>query len=307
LPFGGACLPLFGAVPQPAIVADDCFRSRRKFVCKVQSNAHSEIKVRNSVAFTYEASETSMSIGSIANIFQQYPLGMIGGTNPSSGAGTTSGPLQSNAPGAAQSPPAGGLFDALMQALTQSGALTSTTAATSAAGTSATSTTTDAKATSAIGAGATSASDTSSTAASGTQTPQQAMQAFIQNLVSALQSQQTGTASAATPSSPDPTASTGAAVAGAHGHHGHGGHGGHMSAALQDLIDEVDTPNSSTTTAGATTATSNSSVASLQQSFQNLVSTMGGSANASLSGFLTNFASDLSGMNAVGNLVNTQA
>jgi hypothetical protein len=34
---------------------------------------------------------------------------------------------------------------------------------------------------------------------------------------------------------------------------------------------------------------------------------MGGSANASLSGFLTNFASDLSGMSAVGNLVNTQA
>jgi hypothetical protein len=34
---------------------------------------------------------------------------------------------------------------------------------------------------------------------------------------------------------------------------------------------------------------------------------MGGSSNASLSGFLSSFANDLSGMNAVGNLVNTQA
>ena len=34
---------------------------------------------------------------------------------------------------------------------------------------------------------------------------------------------------------------------------------------------------------------------------------MGGSSTASLSSFLTNFKSDLSGMSAVGNLVNTQA
>ncbi len=34
---------------------------------------------------------------------------------------------------------------------------------------------------------------------------------------------------------------------------------------------------------------------------------MGGSSTASLSGFLTNFANDLSGMSSVGNLVNTQA
>jgi hypothetical protein len=37
------------------------------------------------------------------------------------------------------------------------------------------------------------------------------------------------------------------------------------------------------------------------------VSTMGGNGSASLTGFLSNFANDLSGMNAVGNLVNTQA
>jgi hypothetical protein len=265
-----------------------------------------------------------MSIGSIASsIYQQFPLGLIGSTNPATGAGAASGPLQAGAPSNAQSPPAGGLFDALMQALTQSGALTSTTAATSAAGTAATST--DAKATSAIGAGATSAMDTTSTSTSGAETPQQAMQAFIQNLVSALQSQGAATTSAgntapgttattantAAPSSTDPT-SGGSAVSGARGHHGHGGHG-HMSAALQDLIDEVDDTSSATaatttgTAASAAAGTPSSAVSSLQQSFQNLVSTMGGSANASLSGFLTNFANDLSGMNAVGNLVNTQA
>jgi protocadherin Fat 4 len=281
---------------------------------KLQSNAHFKIKVRTSVALSYEASETSMSIGSIASsIYQQYPIGMIGITNPSSGAGAASAPAPTSTPGAAQSPPAGGLFDALMQALTQSGALTSTTAATAAAGTSATSTTTDAKATSAIGAGATSASDTSA-AASGTKTPQQAMQAFIQNLVSALQSQGAATATAAGTSA-TATAATTSGTAAPSVRHGHGGHGGHMSAALQDLIDDVDSTNSTATTsaaatgtaATAATSTSASGLASLQQSFQNLVSTMGGSANASLSGFLTNFASDLSGMSAVGNLVNTQA
>jgi hypothetical protein len=298
----------------------------------MQSNAHYETKVRISVAFSYDASETRMSIGSIAShLYQQYPISILGSTNPSSGAGLVSGPLQTSAPGAAAATPAGGLFDALMQALTQSGALTSTTAATSAAGTA--TTTSDAKATSAIGAGATSASDTASTSASGTETPQQAMQAFIQNLVSTLQSQgqttataagtssttaaaATATASTTATSSTDPTSSS-STVSGTHGHRGHGGHGGHMSTALQDLIDQVDSAQSSTAgaTAGATTSTSalagtttsSSALASLQQSFENLVSTMGGSSNASLSGFLTNFASDLSGMNAVGNLVNTQA
>ena len=99
-----------------------------------------------------------------------------------------------------------------------------------------------------------------------------------------------------------------------------------MGAALQDLIDEVDasdstttsaaytaattaaaTTGTTTTTTGTASASSSSALASLQQSFQTLVSSMGGNGNASLSGFLTNFANDLSGMSAVGNLVNTQA
>lgn len=101
-----------------------------------------------------------------------------------------------------------------------------------------------------------------------------------------------------------------------------------MASALQDLIDEVDGSGSTTsgaattaattaaaagTTTGTSTGTSTatgtnaSAVSSLQQAFANLVSTMGGNSNASLSGFLTNFKGDLSGMSAVGNLVNTQA
>jgi hypothetical protein len=275
-------------------------------ILKMQSNAHYQTKVRISVAFSYDASETRMHIGSIAShLYQQYPLSILGSTNPSSGAGAASGPLPTNAAGAAAATPAGGLFDALMQALTQSGALTSTTAATSAAGTA--TTTSDAKATSAIGAGATSAAGTPSTSASGTETPQQAMQAFIQKLVSALQSQGSATAAAAGTSATSPVATTAStATSAASG-------GGQMKTALHDLIDEVDNAGSSTAgsaTGAASTAgasSSSSALASLQQSFQNLVSTMGGTPNASLSGFLTNFASDLSGMNAVGNLVNTQA
>jgi hypothetical protein len=287
-------------------------RKLRENILKMQSNAHYETKVRISVVVSYDASEIRMSIGSIAShLYQHYPLSILGSTNPSSGAGAASGPLQTSLPGAAPSTPAGGLFDALMQALTQSGALTSTTGATSAAGTS--TTTTDAKATSAVGAGATSAAGTASTSASGTETPQQAMQAFIQNLVSTLQSQGAAAGSTTSASATTTAAATTSTTAPV-GHHGHGGHAGHMSTALQDLIDEVDS--SQPATAGATAgaagtsaaaSTGSSALASLQQSFQNLVSSMGGSPNASLSGFLTNFKSDLSGMNAVGNLVNTQA
>jgi hypothetical protein len=262
---------------------------------KMQSNAHYQTKVRISVAFSYDPSETRMHIGSIAShLYQQHPVSILGNSNPSSAVGAASGPLQTSTPGAAAATPAGGLFDALMQALTQSGALTSTTAATSAAGTA--TTTSDAKATSAIGAGASSASGTASTSVSGTETPQQAMQAFIQKLVSALQSQ--GSA----PSAPSTTAGTNTTSG-----------GGQMKTALQNLIAEVDNTGSNTggtATGTASTAAASSSspaLASLQQSFQSLVSTMGGTPNASLSGFLTNFASDLSGMNAVGNLVNTQA
>jgi hypothetical protein len=81
-----------------------------------------------------------------------------------------------------------------------------------------------------------------------------------------------------------------------------------MGAALQDLIDEVDgTSTATTATAGTASTATSAAVTPLQQSFQNLVSAMGGSSTASLSGFLTNFANDLSGMSLVGNLVNTQA
>lgn len=235
-----------------------------------------------------------MSISSIiGNLTPQYPIGMVANLTQGPGTGTVSAATPVTPPGPAQTPPAGGLFDALMQALTQSGALTSTTATNSAAGSG-------------------SASGTSSgTGASSAQSPQQAMQAFIQNLVTALQSQGTGAAgtgsSVAAASSADTTTSSAAAP---RAHH-HRGHGGHMSAALQDLIDEVDGPDSTLpggASAAATTGTGGTTeVTSLQQSFQNLVSSMGGSGTASLSGFLTNFAKDLSGMSAVGNLVNTQA
>lgn len=315
-------------VPTPATVADNCLRNCLKKLCEVPSNAHRAIQVALNVVRTFAVPETLMNIGSIlGNLTQQYPLGMIGSLTQSPATGTTSPIAPVAAQGASQTPPAGGLFDALMQALTQSGALTSTTAATSAAGTAAT--TTDAAATSSIAAGSSSAASTSSTSASsGTQTPQQAMQAFIQNLVAALQSQGTATPTATTTTAAttpaantvstadtDPSSGSGAV----HGHHGHGGHGGHMAAALQDLIDQVDGTDSTTagaasaaatSTAAGTTSTPNtnaSALVSLQQSFQNLVSTMGGNSNASLAGFLTNFKSDLSGMSAVGNLVNTQA
>ncbi len=191
-----------------------------------------------------------MSIHSItSSLHQQYPLSLIGNASHSSSSGAASA-LPGAPQGASQTPPAGGLFDALMQALTQSGALTSTTAATSAAGTA--TTTTDATATSSVAAGASSASTTTGTSASSTQTPQQAMQAFIQNLVAALQAQN-GHRQRPRNDQPLIRPDTASGAGHVHGHHGHG-HGGHMNAALQDLIDQVDSTSASTPSTTSTAA-----------------------------------------------------
>jgi hypothetical protein len=88
---------------------------------------------------------------------------------------------------------------------------------------------------------------------------------------------------------------------------------------LQSLIQQLSASSSATSTAtsstataststGATTTAANSTLASLQQSFNNLVKSVGGAGNsATLTNFLTTLAGDLSAGAHTGNLVSTQA
>ena len=98
-----------------------------------------------------------------------------------------------------------------------------------------------------------------------------------------------------------------------------------MQSALQSLIQQVDSSSSasatsSTATAGSssgnssTTATTTaaqpagSSVATLQQDFQNLLASVGGtSSQATLGGFLQSLSQNLQGVGMTGNVVNAQA
>jgi hypothetical protein len=269
------------------------FASVEKSCEKCQAMLNSELQIGLLCSHIRTFGEFDMSIGAINHSWQtqsQYPIGMIGGAAQPATAGTTA-----TAQSGPQPPAAGGLLAVLMQALTNSGAVTTASSAATAA-TGGTTTTASAAATDS------SSSTSSSSTTSGTSTPQEAMLAFIQNLVQAMQEHAPGAANA-----------TGSPPAGMPAAPADGFGGGPLSSALQSLISEV-SGNSSTSTAtgatdtsGAATSSAGSAVASLQQSFSNLVSSMGGSSSASLSGFLTNFSNDLSGMNTVGNLVNTQA
>ena len=167
---------------------------------------------------------------------------------------------------------------------------------------------------------------TATPAAAGTpaQDPLQALGAFMHNLFSALQSQggqaaQTGQPAAQTggDSDGDNDGSTGGAGA-AGGHHRHGGGIAQMESNLQNLIQQLSSSASGSTATGASTtapaagttaaASSSNLGATLQQSYQNLLSSMGVSGNASsLSDFLQAFSQNLQGIGSSGNVVNTKA
>jgi len=132
----------------------------------------------------------------------------------------------------------------------------------------------------------------SSTTATSTTQAQQELQTFLQDLLNNLQSQNSTT----TASNSSISGATGAT----HAHHHHHGGGG-----LDSLIQELDASSSSTsdsliadsltgTTATGGSSTASSSVSTLQQDFQNLLSSVGTSSNqVSLSDFLKTVSNNL--------------
>ena len=188
--------------------------------------------------------------------------------------------------------------------------------------------------------GASSSSSTSSTASasatsaatgtsstSGSQSPQQALDAFLQSLVAAIQSQVSGQSGS--------SSSTASAGGGGHHHHHGGGGIGKVEAGIQDILQQLTAGSGSTTSAATgtlaasttgataatgtsavtgttaatgTSATTNGTIASLQSSFNNLLSADGiSSSGTSLSSFLQTLEKNLQGSSVSGNVVQTQA
>ena len=171
------------------------------------------------------------------------------------------------------------------------------------------------------GSAANSSSAPSTTTSASDQNPLQALGAFMHDLFSALQNQGGQAAQGAQTSAQGTSDSdrghggTGtSAVSGApRGHHHHGGGGvAHMESNLQSLIQQLsssDSTSSATDTSGSSTATASAtnSSSALQQSYQNLLSSLGLSGgSSSLGNFLQALSQNLQDLGSTGNVVNTQ-
>jgi hypothetical protein len=201
---------------------------------------------------------------------------------------------QANSGAGGASEGAGALLDAIFQALSHAGV--STTAATDSSS---------------------SATGSATTSTASGENPLQALAEFMHNLFTALQSQggqatqDAQTSAQGTANSDGGSDNTGnPSVSGAPGghHHHHGGDLGQIESKLQGLIQQQSSSTSSTSIAG-TTATSGSSTtnSALQQSYQDLLSSLGVSGSASTLGtFLQALSLNLQGLGSSGNVVNTQ-
>jgi hypothetical protein len=174
-------------------------------------------------------------------------------------------------PPPAGGPPGGPMLDALTQALSQLGLGNRSNASTT---------------------GMVTAVDSSS-ATEATSNPTQALTSFMQSLMAALhaQSGQDAGADSAGASNRSGTAS------GTQGT----GYRPDIGADMQSLIQDLASTGAGSATSGNA---ADSSLTKLQESFQTLVSASGGSnSKVTLSGFLQNFASNMSGASSSGNFV----
>jgi hypothetical protein len=156
-----------------------------------------------------------------------------------------------------------------------------------------------------------SAAPTASGATSTTQDPLQALGKFMHNLFAALQSQGGSQPAAAQGGADSDGDNDGGAASGVSGATGGGRQhgGGSLASKLQGLIQQLSASSGDTSSSAASgTANPDSTLAALQQSFQNLVSAQGASGSqATLGSFLQTLAQDLPGASPAGNIVRTQA
>ncbi|HJV50224.1 MAG TPA: hypothetical protein VJ652_02120 [Noviherbaspirillum sp.] len=210
---------------------------------------------------------------SLSSVFQ---LNQTSGVKHSSGQRET-GEVQGDRPPGP--PPGGGLADAIIQALSDIGVTGQSSTDSSSTDSSST------------------ASSDSSSASADSQSIAQAFGAFMHNLIGALRSQ---SESGATADGSQGSSDTVAQTQGARHHHGAAGN---IQSDLQSLIQKLSSSSGSTDS-----DSTGSTQSSLQQSFSNLLSTLGASnSDATVNKFLAALQSNLQGVTASGNIVNTTA
>ena len=213
-------------------------------------------------------------------------LGQLGNANQScgtNGADSTGNTSAANG-GDTMTSPGGKLLDAITAALSQIGVGSGSTSSTSASSTG---------------------TDSSSTS---TQDPAQALASFMQELMAALHSQG-GSQSAGSQGGTDSDGDNDGS--GTSGVSGSGRHRPNIQADLQSLIQQLSSSSADSSSASSSTADTSSAdttLSSLEQSFQSLISSLGGSGSTtSLTDFLQAFANNMQGESSVGNVVKAQA
>lgn len=208
-------------------------------------------------------------------------LAQMSTTNQSCSAGTANNTISSNDVGV-MLPPGGKLLGAITAALSQ------------------------------IGVGGNSTSNSSAntdSSSSSAQDPVQALSAFMQDLMAALHSQSGAQSAGAQTGSDgdgdnDGSSASRVGASGRHRHH-------NIQADLQSLIQQLSASSINSSSASASTGSSNSTdstLTSLEQSFQNLLDSLGGfGSTANLGGFLQAFAANMQSESALGNVVKAQA
>jgi|APFre7841882630_1041343.scaffolds.fasta_scaffold07205_2 hypothetical protein len=231
-----------------------------------------------------------MTISGISDGYAPPQLDQFSSTQQSSGIGRDSdgdndGSRASGASGGSGGP--GAFLDAIFQALSQVGVSGNTATMPARASTSST------------------AADTPPS-----QNPLQALGTFMHDLLTALLAKGNHAASqGGSDSDGDNDGSASSGVSGASGTHRHHGRGlAQIESNLQSLIQQLSSSSSSSPATGsAATASSANSSATLQQDYQNLLSSLGASGNPStLGSFLQALSESLQNIGSSGNLINTQ-
>jgi hypothetical protein len=173
------------------------------------------------------------------------------------------------------------------------------------------------------------------TAGTATQSAQ-AVSSFMQNLFAALKAQDSNATTASTANTTAAASTTTAATTAAsatalapasgasqgtpsvgHHHRHHGGDSGQFGSELNSLIANLSSTDSSNiaaasgstdATAAATSSGPTTAASQLQQSFKNMLNSLGANTSStSLNSFLQTFSQNMQGMSASGNIINTQA
>jgi len=182
-------------------------------------------------------------------------------------------------PGQSSGVQSGGLLDSVALALQQIGATGQT------------------------GSASISSGDSSDSAS--TQDPAQALSSFMHSLIAALHAQNTSASGAADGSNGSQSSASVSGVSRGGGHHHHS----HMKADVDSLLQQLSSSGDGSTSSTSSTDASGSTATDLEQSFQNLMNSLGQPQSGStenLNQFLKALSGNVQDLGPAGNVVSTQ-